>query len=211
LLAATAVLVTTPWIIRNAVVMHRFVPISEQAGITLAGAYNPTSAADPSVPYRWRLFFGIQDEAPLVKRVLRGPGLSEPELSGRLLSHALSYIGRHPLAPLAVAYHNTLRLFELEGSVAWRDSAAAMGIEQGAADFVVVAFWVLTLVAVFGAWTPAARAAPRWLWLIPALFAASLIFVTVETPRARAPLEPFLIMLAALALANTRASARAPK
>ena len=31
-------------------------------------------------------------------------------------------------APLAAAYHNTLRLFELEGSFAWHASAAAVGL-----------------------------------------------------------------------------------
>ncbi|MBV8711021.1 MAG: glycosyltransferase family 39 protein, partial [Solirubrobacterales bacterium] len=59
LLIATTALAIAPWTIRNAVVMHGFVPVSDETGITLVGTYNPASAANPQVPYKWQIFFGI--------------------------------------------------------------------------------------------------------------------------------------------------------
>ncbi len=53
-LAAPAILILTtlitilPWTIRNAVELHRFVPVSDEAGITLVGTYNPVSAGQPA-------------------------------------------------------------------------------------------------------------------------------------------------------------------
>ena len=35
--------------------LHRFVPVSDETGITLAGTYNAASAANPRLPYKWRL------------------------------------------------------------------------------------------------------------------------------------------------------------
>jgi len=38
--------VVAPWTIRNAVVMHALIPVSDETGGTLAGTYNPVSARD---------------------------------------------------------------------------------------------------------------------------------------------------------------------
>src|SRR4051794_13498164 len=45
LLVASAVLVIAPWTVRNALVLHAFVPVSDNAGYTLAGTYNPVAAS----------------------------------------------------------------------------------------------------------------------------------------------------------------------
>ena len=63
-LVAAAVVMIAPWTIRNADELHRFVPVSDETGITLVGTYNPASAAQRPVPYKWR----VRDQAP------RGPG-----------------------------------------------------------------------------------------------------------------------------------------
>jgi hypothetical protein len=189
LLIATA-LTLVPWTVRNAIVLHRFVPVSDEAGITLAGTYNAVSAHDEHLPYGWRLYLYGEPHHRL----------SEPALDGRLTSRALHYIGQHPLAPAQVALHNTLRMFELEGSVAWKTSAASIDLPRGTAEIGVISFWLLCLLALPGAFTGAARAAPRWLWLVPLLYALSIVFVNVETPRFRLPVDPFLILLAACAI-----------
>jgi 4-amino-4-deoxy-L-arabinose transferase-like glycosyltransferase len=199
LLVATAALTIAPWTIRNAVVLHSFIPVSDETGITLVGTYNPASAANRVVPYKWRIYYGIPGERPLIRESGR---LTEPQLSSRLEDQALDYIGTHPLAPLSVAFHNTLRMFELEGSFAWHASANAMGLTTRAAGIGVVSFWVVCLLAIGGVFTPAARRAPRWLWAVPLLLALSVVLVNVETPRFRAPVDPFLILLAACALAT---------
>ena len=131
LLVVAALLTVTPWLVRNAVVMHRFIFITDEAGITLRGTYNSASAANRPVPYKWRIFYGIPGERPLIARESR---LTEPELSSRLQSQALHYIADHPLSPFEVAYHNSLRLLELEGKAAWRASAYAQSIPRGLAD-----------------------------------------------------------------------------
>ncbi len=193
-LVAVAILTVLPWTIRNAVELHRFIPVSDETGITLVGTYNPASAANTIVPYKWRLFSGIPQDRRLLRQVHR---LTEPQLGGELQSQALRYIGEHPLAPIEVAYHNTLRMFELEGSFAWEASAKAQALPRATARIGVVSFWILCLLAVGGLFTRSVRHAPWWLWAVPLLIALSVILVNVETPRFREPIDPFLILLAA--------------
>jgi 4-amino-4-deoxy-L-arabinose transferase-like glycosyltransferase len=205
LLAVTALLTIAPWTIRNAVELHRLIPVSDESGITLVGTYNPTSAAFRPVPDKWRLFWDIPQDAKLMHDAYE---YTEPQLGDRLQSQALHYIGDHPLAPLSVAYHNTLRLFELEGSYAWRASAAAQSLQPGDAHIGVISFWILCGLALLGAFTRLARRAPRWLWAVPLLFAISVVFINVETPRFREPIDPFLILLAGCAVASALARVR---
>jgi 4-amino-4-deoxy-L-arabinose transferase-like glycosyltransferase len=198
LIGATAVTIA-PWTIRNAVLLHRFIPVSDETGITLVGTYNAASAANHQLPYKWRIFYGIPGEGPLVRQAGQ---LTEPELGAKLQSQALHYIGQHPFAPVAVAYHNTLRLLELEGSFAWQASASAISVPTSTARVGVFSFWLLCLLALAGAFTKLARSAPKWVWVVPLLLALSVVLVNVETPRFREPVDPFLILLAAAGLAT---------
>ena len=198
LLLATAILTIAPWTIRNAVELHRFIPVTDENGVTLVGTYNRASAAYKPVPYKWRLFYGIPGERTLIRESRH---LSEATLSGRLQTQALHYIGAHPFSPLAVAYHNTLRLLELEGSFAWRASTAAIDLPEPTARIGVICFWILCLVALAGLFTRTVRAGPAWLWAVPVLLWLSVALVNAETPRFREPVDPFLILLAACALA----------
>jgi 4-amino-4-deoxy-L-arabinose transferase-like glycosyltransferase len=193
-LLLTAALAITPWTIRNAVELHAFVPISDETGLTLVGTYNPNSAAYRPEPYKWRYFLKIPEDATLVRTAGRYP---EVTLGDKLTTQALNYIGAHPLAPLAVAYHNTLRMLELEGSAAWQDAALAMGLSAKTARVGVVSFWILALLALAGGFTARARRAPRWIWGVPLLLALSTVLINMETPRFREPIDPFLILLAA--------------
>jgi 4-amino-4-deoxy-L-arabinose transferase-like glycosyltransferase len=198
LLVFTAAMIA-PWTIRNADELHAFVPVSDEAGITLVGTYNPVSAAYAPVPYKWRLFSHLPQNAQLAKVTYR---YTEVGLGNLLQTQALDYIKAHPLAPVEVAFHNTLRMFELEGTFAWHASATAIGLADGAATFGVAAFYVLCVLALIGIFTPVARRGPRWLWAVPFLYALSVVLVNVETPRFREPVDPFLIMLAACAVAT---------
>jgi 4-amino-4-deoxy-L-arabinose transferase-like glycosyltransferase len=199
LLIATAAVTVAPWTIRNALVMHRFIPVSDETGITLVGTYNVASAANRSVPYKWRIFYAIPGERPLIHRESH---LTEPEIGAKLQSQALHYIAKHPFSPFVVAFHNTLRLLELEGTFAWHAAAAAQSIPTDDAGVGVVSFWILCLLALGGAFSKAVRAAPKWVWVVPLLLAVSVVLVNVETPRFRAPVDPFLVLLASAALAR---------
>ena len=199
LLIATTALIILPWTIRNAVVMHRFIPVSDETGITLVGTYNVASAANHGVPYKWRIFYGIPGERPLIRRASR---LTEPQIGDKLQHQALTYISNHPLAPIEAAYHNTLRLFELEGSFAWEASASAVSLPDSDARVGVFSFWILCVLALAGIPTRPVRATPKWIWWVPVLLALSVVLVNVETPRFRAPVDPFLVLLAPAGLST---------
>jgi outer membrane biosynthesis protein TonB len=191
-----------PWVIRDAIVMHRAIPISDQTGMVLEGTYNPRSAASHDPQYRWISYARIRDDRDI--RLIAST-LTEPQLESRLLHRALSYVSAHPGSPFAAAYDNVRRLLELEGAAAWRRSAAAIGIGAGTARAGVVGFWIVALLALAGACTRLARRAPRWLWGVPAVMALAAVLINAETPRLREPIDPFLILLAACALATLMA------
>jgi Dolichyl-phosphate-mannose-protein mannosyltransferase len=197
LLVVTTLLAIAPWTIRNAVELHHFVPVSDENGITLVGTYNRYSAAEREIPYKWRFFWKIPSDAHLVKTAGR---YTEPQLDAKLQSQALHYVSDHLTAPLSAGWHNLVRMLELEGAPAWQASAAAVGLHADVAHTGVIAFWVMAALALIGAFTRAARPVPGWVWAIPVLLALSVVFVNVETPRFREPIEPFLILLAACAV-----------
>ena len=199
LLIAVTALTIAPWTIRNAVELHSFIPISDETGITLVGTYNQLSANNHQVPYKWRLYAKLPQDRALVRQEKH---LTEPQLGDKLQSQALSYIGDHPFAPVAVAFHNTLRMFELEGSFAWRASAAAQGIQLSTAQVGVIGFWILCALALAGAATRLVRKAPLWVWSVPILLALTAVLVNMETPRFREPFDAFLILPASCAVAT---------
>ncbi len=201
LIAATAAALA-PWTIRNATQLHSFIPISDETGITLIGTYNSDSAANRQVPYEWQFFAAIPGES---RRVGNAQRLTEPQLSTRLEHQAIHYIGLHPLAPVQAAFYNTLRMLELEGSSAWGTSAAVQGISTTNAHTGVISFYVVAILALLGALTTPVRRAPKWIWGVPILMWLSVVTVNMETPRFREPIEPFLILLAAGALAAAAA------
>ncbi len=198
LLVATAAMIA-PWTIRNAVELHHFIPVADETGITLRGTYNQASANDHRLPYKWRFYWSIPQDADVKQRAFHE---KEVPLSGQLESRALHYIGRHPTAPLAVAWSNLRRMFELRGSYAWHQSAHAIGLHESDAQVGVIAFWVLCALAIAGLCTKAARRAPPWLWSLPILYALTIVFINVETPRFREPIDPFLLLLAACAVST---------
>jgi hypothetical protein len=191
------VLVIVPWTIRNALVMHTFIPVSDETGITLVGTYNAASAANAQVPYKWRIFYGIPHEGALIQHESQ---MTEPQLGSKLQSQALHYIEHHPISLVQVLYHNTRRLFELEGTFAWKASAAAVSLTTEVARTGVISFYILCLLALGALVTRRARSAPWWVWVIPVLLGLSVVLVNVETPRFREPVDPFLILLAAAGL-----------
>jgi hypothetical protein len=124
----------------------------------------------------------------------------EAVLERRLRAAALRYIADHPLYVAEVGYFNAVRMLDLAGRRRSRATAATIGIDRRWADRGVLCFWVFAALALVGAATPAARRAPPYVWAVPTLMFLSVVFLAVETPRYRTALDPFVVLLAAVAL-----------
>jgi hypothetical protein len=115
----------------------------------------------------------------------------------------VAYVAHHPGYVAEVVLHNTLRMFNLEGARWWRSQGHFISMPRWAADAGAYGFCALALLALLGALTAEARRAPLWLWLAPILLFAAVILAGSEI-RYRAPVEPFVVVLAALAIHSLR-------
>ena len=193
-MVAATLVVLIPWTVRNANVFHRFLPLGTQAGYTLAGAYGPQTGAGEKFPYLW---------VPPVQQIERAyaadPNGNEADVAARLQSRALSYAADHPGLVAKVVGWNVLRLLNLPGPGLERWGAPFESYPRGLAVASVYAFWVLGALALIGAFTTAARRVPASFWGVPATIALSVVPFLTDT-QLRAPVDPFLVMLAALAV-----------
>jgi len=207
-LVLAAALTVLPWTIRNYETFHTLVPVSTQFGSALAGTYNSEAKADKQNPASWRTLKRVDDYRPIFDRIRETP---EPELERRLRDASLEFIREHPGYVFTVAFWTTRRMLDLAGMDWSIHTAATISVRRGPAIAGVICFWAFALLAVAGAFTARAREAPRWLWAIPLLMYLSVVFLVVETPRYRAAIDPFIVLLAALALANIRLPIRFAK
>jgi hypothetical protein len=198
-LVAALGLTIAPWTARNAVELHALIPVSDFFGSWVAGTYNDQARADAQHPGSSQTRVrGAFDDLN---------GVPELERQRELARRGLEYAGDHPGYVAQVLLHNSLRLLNLEGSSWWRSQGAMLSLPRWAADVAAYAFYALLTAALAGALAPAARRAPSWLWLAPLLLFAAVVFAGSEI-RYRAPVEPFLALLAALAV--TKQSDTAP-
>ena len=191
-LVAATVVAIAPWTLRNASRMHAFVPVSTEAGSALIGTYNATVQHAPNHPRTWHWPRLVPELQPLLARPL-----DEPARQRQLADAALDYVGDHPTAPLATTAHNVGRFFGLGGPNWWRYSARTIDVPEMGADLAMAWLAVMApfmLVGIAAAWR---RRGPPWLWLVPVLLLLSAAAVVGEI-RFRAPVDPFLVLLAAL-------------
>jgi hypothetical protein len=224
------VLTISPWTARNWVVMDAFVPVSTEGGHTLAGAYNGTVEGYPLEERVWQPPWSLPDFARYYWRpafrqaALENPkppgrtprswrtGVPEPELDRRLSEDGRDYVLGHPGYVARKAAFNAATLFELRGPSGTRLSFEEQAVGSGwARRLAIWGFYPVLVLAIAGAFTARARRAPKWLWVVPIVFLPA-VFIDSLT-RFRAPIDPFLIMLAALALdalADRRSRRAAP-
>jgi hypothetical protein len=198
-LAAVAALVVAPWTIRNAVELDGFAPVSTEAGSALAGTYNDRAREDARRPGVWRPPRRLRE----LRSTLAGVRGDEPAEQRALVGRSLRYMAGHPGYVASVGVRNTWRLSGLSGSDWWQLSGRTLSLPHWTATFSALGSLAYLALAVAGAFTAAARSAPRWLWLMPALMLLSVVFVVGEM-RFRAQIDPFLVLLAALALTAWR-------
>lgn len=188
----STLIVLAPWMIRNRLAFHRFVPITTQAGYTLAGTYNEVSLHNPRNPAGW-----LVPTMPPYDRLL-ARGENEATIEQHFRSAVLRFIAHHPAYVLEVGFFNLGRLLELQGPSFEHVSAPESGLEPGTSDLDVYAFYLLAAAALLALLLRSYRAAPAFLWGVPAAMAVSLIFVSADM-RYRFPIDPFLIVLVAAA------------
>ena len=209
-LVAVAVLTVAPWTIRNAEVLHAFVPVSTQLGTSLAGTYNDVARTDREHPGAWRSLRRVPQY-----QYLTAPApwrrIGEAPLERELRGVALRYAGDHPAYVAEVAFWNTRRGLDLAGLSWSRHTYSTVSVAPGWADAGVVAFWLVAALALAGALTRTGRRTPLHVWLVPALLYLSVVFLAFETPRYRSGIDPFVVMLAAVALVTGRDALRRPR
>jgi hypothetical protein len=206
ILIAAALLTVAPWTIRNAIVLDHFVPVSTQLGSALAGTYNRDAMHDRRDPASWRSLKRVRDYQPIFRHVRT---TNEAVLERQLRTASEHFIRAHPAYVLTVAYWATRRMIDLAG-IHWSvHTASTISITRGWAIAGVICFWAFAALAILGAFTQRARAAPPWLWAVPLLMFLGVVFLVVETPRYRSAIDPFIVLLAALALTRSR-RARTP-
>lgn len=209
-----ALLVTTPWLMRNAAEFGRLAPLTTSAGIATAGTYNDASYADDGNPGAWRNPQVVPEFAGLY---LDRPGFDEVDLDRELRGEAGAFAVNHPAYVFETSAWNLLRLFQVTGgsvvdgegdTVDDRGIGSAVSTIERIGLVLIVPIALLGTIAIVRAkresryrdGPPSIPSGPLFLWLIPILML--LIAMPVAgLPRYRLPADPFLLMLAAVGLA----------
>ncbi len=183
-----------PWTVRNLHTFHRFVPIATETGYTLDGTFNAAvQTREQRFPALW-----VMPQARTQQLYAEDRHANEASISETLTREALHYIRAHPVSLLKTTYWNTVRMLDLTPSVE-RYFAPYERYPRWLAMLSVYAFWLLAVISIAGGLTRAARRAPRALWGCPlVIYASTVLFLGLT--RGRSPADPFLIMLAALAV-----------
>jgi len=186
-LAAIAVIV--PWSLRNARTFDAFIPVHTETGFALAGTYNDQAATREDCPACF-VWFIPPEYVPLLE-----PGMDEAEVEAAMRGAALDYLRANPLYVGRVVFWNAARMvggggISLEQKLGRQASAPSV-----LPWFSLAGFWMVLALAVGGV-TDRTRSWPRWLILVPALLFASVLPI-LGNSRYRAPVDPFLILLAA--------------
>jgi 4-amino-4-deoxy-L-arabinose transferase-like glycosyltransferase len=199
ILVLAAVLTVAPWTVRNWIEMHAFIPVSDESGYTLAGTYNQVSRADRKLPAVWiEAEHGASPEYARILVQARRERWNELTYGDHLQAAAIADIQRDPVYVLKVGFWNTIRILHFGELNLAAKNLHDTDIPLGPAEVEISSFPLLAVLALGGLLTRRARQAPKWLWLIPVCLATS-VFVTGFI-RFRSPLDPFLVLLAALAI-----------
>ena len=198
-----ALSLVTPWSAYASTEFGRFVPLSSQTGTGLAGTYNDESRLDPDCPACWRGPIHVAELRPL----FFDRRLDEAEQDVILRGRVMDVILRHPAYVGEVFLRHSARMLGA-GGLAYERMSIAAPVPDGLLLAGLIAFWLLALLALYGAFTRLARSVPGFVWVIAPLMFASAAFV-LGTSRYRMALEPFVVLLATAGLVTAFRRARA--
>lgn len=197
-----AVLMIIPLTIRNALVLHAFIPIDEEDS-AIEGTFNSVSAHDRYAPYAWRAY------TPLTIRLLHERPLpTEVEVRSARLHAAFRYIDDHPPSlPAAFFWNGLSRTWDIRAMRHVIDDARFEGRDITLAQMGIIMYWIMLPLALLGLY----RLRHRRELVLPLLLIAvgtSLLYTAVAATRYRAPLEPVIAMLAVSAFFQPVTSVR---
>jgi 4-amino-4-deoxy-L-arabinose transferase-like glycosyltransferase len=190
LAAAVAILVVVPWTVRNAIVMHGFIPISMQDAAAY-GTFNAQAANDPVLPYAWR------DDPPSTQ-ALFDPAhpLSDVTLRSKLIHVAVSYVEAHPLSLAKAFFWNGLsRLWDIRRRSRSLLEVPFEGRDRTVSDLGLDIYDLLLPLALVGLWRARRRRALVF-GVVALALGASITFTVDGGTRYRVPLEPLIAVLA---------------
>ncbi|MBA2505773.1 MAG: glycosyltransferase family 39 protein [Thermoleophilaceae bacterium] len=199
-IAGAAVLVLLPWGLRNLDAFEQVVPVSTNAGFTAGGIYNSSAMTGGDLRGIWRAPFTVPDFRDLYE----DPGLDQAELDSAVLARAISIAWDHPRYTLDVVRLNGGRLTGLFGPQQivdqWNSEIGARSPAPVLMKLSVVALLLLALLAALRPRRlPEAMRREWWLWILFGLLLVTTLPL-LANPRYRTPLDPFLIILAAVPL-----------
>lgn len=207
--AAALVVVLMPWTIRNLAKFDRLLPLGTQSGFTLAGQYN--AAADETGEFRaaWR----VPLDVPAFHGLFQDPARDEAKVDAELRDRGLDYAAEHPGYVADVVALNLRRLFDLDPNrFVVMTSYDEMAVRGDQRDTMRLAIAIMVVLAALGA-VALLRRRPRppgWVWAVPVLLLLSVVGV-LGAPRYRTPVDPFLLILAAVAIVRGLERVRAAR
>lgn len=187
-------LVLAPWVARNFVVTGgAFVPFTTVSGIVVAGSYNDQSFSNPATLGTWVNPLSVPADAPTMRRF---PVICDAHCEVARDS-AASQLGIHwaetHFRELPLMFYRRMKAFWHPGSP---PGEAGMPIWRPFASAYPTAVILLAFLGML--------VALRWRWraaLLPLLFAAIVVaggLLFYGSPRMRAPMEPMLVVAAAV-------------
>jgi 4-amino-4-deoxy-L-arabinose transferase-like glycosyltransferase len=209
LLALGIAVVVAPWTIRNAIALRAFVPVTTGGGRALLDANNPLVWNDPRT--RGGAFAVVQE--PRYAAEFRG--LGEPAADALAARRAWEFLRSHAREWPAMAAAKLARFWRVRAETAttgsWQRAGTPLERATRAVDPLLV--WsALTLpLAGWGA-IRVLRGPRRWfqsLGLLVILYFTGLGIVYWGALRMRVPIEPLVMLLAAVGLEDARRRLRA--
>ncbi len=198
-----AVLAIAPWTVRNYLVFHKLIPVSDEVGYTIAGTYDQVSRANREQPAVWvEAEHGASPEYAQLLFDAEIARWGELAYGEKLQAQAINEIKADPGYVLKVGYWNAIRMFHLGELDLAVLNLSNTDITRIPALFEIYGFYPLGVLALAGLLTRRARRAPKWLWLVPLCLLTS-VFITGFI-RFRSPIDPFLVLLAAAAVASAQ-------
>lgn len=209
---ACALLAMTPWLIRDAIEFDRFVPVTTSGGISISGTYNEASYDQGFTHGAWR----DPQAIPEFRHLFEEPGRDEADVDAILRRDAISFAWDHPAYVASTSAWNVLRLFEIEGgsvvdSQGRQLDRRGIGSETPVAERIGLGIAVVLALGGIAVLVAARRrsrrtglppdppSGPAFLWLVPVVMLAISIPVA-GVPRYRLPADPFILLLAAIAV-----------